>query len=248
MIRRSIVFVALLSAVVLALPAQRDDSDRSSVRRLVLATADTQPYSSEQGTGIYDRLLLRAFQALDISVTIRHLPSERSLLEANQGRIDGEFARTAQVAAQYDNLVQVPEPLSTWDFVAVTLPGTPVPATFRALRDYHVAFINGWKVFESNVTDYRSLTLVESEEQLFAMLLAQHVDVVLYGRRRAEEWVTRHHATSLVISEDPLARQPMYLLLHLRHAELVPRISAEIARLREGDSHSSEPFPHGATR
>jgi polar amino acid transport system substrate-binding protein len=248
MIRTPILIVALASASVLAIPAQRDEAAPSPVRQLVLATADTLPYSSEDGTGIYDRLLRRAFDRLGISISMRHLPSERGLLEANRGRLDGEFARTAQVAAEYDNLIQVPAPLSVWDFVAITRPGTSAPTTFAALRDYHVAFINGWKIFETNVARYRSLTLVESEEQLFAMLLAEHVDVVLYGRGRAEEWLTRHHSTSLVVADEPLARQPMHLLLHRRHATLVPCISAEIARLREGDSHRSDPFAPGATR
>lgn len=240
MIRTHIFIVALFSLFVIAMPAQRNETGIPSGSGLVLATADTPPYSTDDGMGIYDRLLRNAFETLNITITIRHLPSERGLLEADQGRIDGEFARTAQVVAGYKNLIQVPEPLSIWDFVAVTRSGTPVPSTFSALRDFHVAFVNGWKIFESNVTHFRSLTLVESEEQLFAMLMAERVDVILYARRRAEDWINRHHTNSLVISSDALARQPMYLLLHRRHAELVPRLSMALRHVREADHYNGE--------
>ncbi|MEX2441992.1 MAG: hypothetical protein WD492_00190 [Alkalispirochaeta sp.] len=119
MIHKMAAVITLLSLCVLSAQAQRHPSEVDSPRQLVLATADTPPYSSEDGSGIYDRLLRRAFDRIDVSLTIRHLPSERALLEADQGRVDGEFARTEQVAQGYSNLVRVPAPLSTWDFVAV---------------------------------------------------------------------------------------------------------------------------------
>ncbi|MFO8043582.1 MAG: hypothetical protein R6U25_10300 [Alkalispirochaeta sp.] len=221
----------------------RDQSGIAHSSRMVLATADTPPYSDQDGTGLYDELLQRVFTNLDISLTIRHLPSERGLIEADQGRIDGEFARTGLVADEYPNLLRVPAPLSTWDFVAITRSDTPPPESFGELGEYHVAFINGWKVFETNVTDYRSLTLVENEEQLFAMLLAEHVEVVLYGRLRAADWMQRHSDTSLTVGEVPLIRRPMYLLLHRKHADLISRIAAEITRVRDtypGDESRSK--------
>jgi len=229
------VALALLVVTALSLPARDDRSHSGNGQQFVLATADTAPYSTEDGRGVYDRLLHRVFDTMGISLTIRHLPSERGLLEAAQGRIDGEFARTALVAEEFPNLRLVATPLSTWDFVAIARTGDPIPESFNELRDYHVAFINGWRIFENAVSQYRTLTLVESEEQLFAMLLAGHVDVVLYGRTRAEAWIRRHGAPPVTISENPLAQQPMYLLLHRDHESLIPQIAREIARIRDGE-------------
>lgn len=237
MIPRIILIGVLVSLCAISLPAQ-----------LVLATADTPPYSTDQGTGIYDRVLQNAFDGIDVSLSIRRFPSKRGLLEANQGRVDGEFARTSEVAEEYSNLVQVPTPLSYFDFVAVTRSDTPVPTTFAELGDHHIAFINGWKVLESSVTDFQSLTFVENEEQLFSMLLAGHVNVVLYERLRAENWIRRNRASSLRIAQEPLTRQPMYLLLHRRHIDLVPHIAAELERLYEADVQQANRRDHGATR
>ncbi len=57
--------------------------------------------STADGTGLSDR---------EMELDVVHLPSARSLQEANSGRVDGEFGRISTVGEDYPNLVMVPEP------------------------------------------------------------------------------------------------------------------------------------------
>tara|TARA_B100000614_G_scaffold76554_1_gene68430 strand:+ start:331 stop:1050 length:720 start_codon:yes stop_codon:yes gene_type:complete len=226
---------ALLASVAAATATGQAHADSD---RLVLATADTAPYSTVAGDGFYDRLLTAACARIGRSVQIEHYPSERGLIQADRGRVDGEFARTAAVADGYHNLIVVPEPLSVFRFVAVGPPGRPLPTTFGELSDLHVAYINGWKIYEDTVSRYRSLTIVENEEQLFAVLRAGRVDVVLYSRYRAAAWSQRHPEVPLAIADTALATRDMHLLLHRSRSDLVPEIDAALRALRDDGTYT----------
>lgn len=204
---------------------------------LVLSTADTAPFATEEHDGFYDTLLQRAFRRLDIDLEIRRLPSERSLFAAQNGSVDGEYGRIPAIAPLYDNLVIVPEPLTEFHFSAFVRRGTPPPRSFSDLRDYDVAFINGWKIYEERVTDARSVTLADSEAQLFALLSARRVDVILYNRARGRSYLQRNDVDSVVMSADPLAVRPMHLYLNRRHKELVPRVDAVLREMKRDGTY-----------
>lgn len=204
---------------------------------IVLATADTAPFSDEDGTGFYDLLLNEAFRRLGIPLEIRRFPSERALHEANTGRVDGEFGRIEQIGELYENLRLVPEPLIEWHFSAFLRPGTTHPRSFEDLREYHVGFIRGWKIYEENVRDTRSLTLAVAEDQLFHLLEAQRVDVVLYNRLRGLAWIQRNAPVSVEIVPEPLAVRPMYLFLHYRKEFLIPQISRALQDIRRDGTY-----------
>jgi polar amino acid transport system substrate-binding protein len=203
-----------------------------------LSTADSPPFSTDDDTGFYDRVLKEVFSDLGIDLEIIHLPSARSLQEANSGRVDGEFGQTRAAGEAYSNLVMVPEPLAEWHFSAFVLEGTEGPRSFEELRDYHVGFINGWKLYEEKVTESRSITKVEGEKQLFAILLAGRVDVVLYNRLRGLAWVQRNGESRVRMVTPPLSVDEMHLFLHRRHAGLVSAIDQELARLKSSGRYA----------
>jgi polar amino acid transport system substrate-binding protein len=204
---------------------------------LVLSTADTAPFSTPANDGLYDLVLADAFDRLGLDLEIRHLPSERSLVEANAGHVDGEYGRTSRITDLYPHLLIVPEPLGHWAFSAFVRSGTPEPDSFESLRDYHVAYIRGWKVYEENVTAARSVTIVNSEDQLFQMLAAGRVDVILYNRARGEHRLHARRGQMIDIVEPPLASQPMYLFLHERHQAYVAPLAATLREMKTDGSY-----------
>lgn len=230
MIRRNLLLVlAILLAAAAAASAQSG---------LVLGTADSPPFSERDRTGFYDLLLREVAANLNLELEIRHLPSERSLREARSGRIDGEFGRIPRIGELYPNLLMVPEPLTDWQFSAFVLEGTPPPASFADLASYHVGYINGWKIYEDNVTATRSTTLVSSEEQLFSILRAKRVDVVLYNRLRGLDWIRRNPGTDIRLVETPLATRTMHVFLHESRADLVPLIGEQIGVLKRSGRYA----------
>jgi polar amino acid transport system substrate-binding protein len=209
--------------------------------RLVFATADTPPFSTPEGTGLYDRMIRQALEDLGMQLEIRRLPSQRGLIEASTGRVDGEYGRAEAVVDEYPDLMVVPTPLSEYAFVAISRDDggadTGPPHTFGELAGSRIAYINGWKIFESNVSVYRSLTVVADENQLFTLLATGRVDVVLYDRTRARAWASAHPEVPIHIAETPLAVRTMHLLLNSRHADLVPVIDAALSRVRETEGY-----------
>lgn len=199
---------------------------------MVLATADTAPFSVDDGSGLYDQVLHEAFRRLGIEIEIRHLPSERAIQDANAGRLDGEFGRIEAIGSLYPNLRMVSEPLVLWEFSAFVRAGDRTPADFSGLVDYHVGYIRGWKIYEENVTETRSLSIVSSEEQLFSMLQAGRIEVALYNSLRGLDWVARNPSSNIVLAPEPLSVRPMHLFLHYSHAELVPELESALRAMK----------------
>ncbi|MCA1755678.1 MAG: transporter substrate-binding domain-containing protein [Spirochaeta sp.] len=199
---------------------------------LVLATADTPPFSAHDGSGFYDHVLHETFSHMDIELEIRHLPSERALHDANSGRLDGEFGRIEAIGTLYPNLRMVHEPLAIWEFSAFVRAGDRTPADFNELGDYHVGYIRGWKIYEENVTETHSLSIAASEQQLFTMLQAGRIEVALYNKLRGLAWIARNPSADIMLAPEPLAVRPIYLFLHHRHADLIPELETALRSIK----------------
>ena len=78
---------------------------------LTLNTADSSPYSKPDNKGFYDVLISQAFDKIGIKISINHLPSKRSIFNANTGIDDGEYARVKGIDESFKNLVIVDETL-----------------------------------------------------------------------------------------------------------------------------------------
>ncbi len=204
---------------------------------MVLATADTPPFVTESGDGFYNLLLTETFRRLDVPLEIRRMPSERALQEANSGRVDGEFGRIAQIGDLYRDLRIVPEPLSDWHFSAFVRAGSAEPRSFEDLRNFHVGYIRGWKIYEDSVTDARSVTIAASEEQLFSILLARRVDVILYSRLRGLSWSERNPDAGISLVATPLAVRQMHLFLHHQREELIPGINGVLREIKSDGTY-----------
>ena len=78
------------------------------------------PLSKDDQTGFYDQILIEAFRRIGQPMQITHLPTERSITNANLGITDGEFPRISGLDRLYPNLLQVPEKIDDFKFTAFT--------------------------------------------------------------------------------------------------------------------------------
>lgn len=165
-------------------------------------------------------------------------PSERSLHMANQGEVDGEGLRVAGLSNQYPNLVQIPERFIGTSFVAFSK-GSAVKLDqgWQSLQPYRVSFITGWKMFEANASGARTVTKVESPEQMFKMLDGGRVDLALYTRADGMALVRNMGLTSIVPLTPSLKDVDMYLYLHKRHEPLVGRIAQALRDMKTDGSY-----------
>ena len=174
-----------------------------------------------------------AFRRIGVDSRVVGNPSERSLYLANQGEVDGEGLRIAGLGNQYPNLVQVPERFIGISFVAFAKdPQINLNQGWASINPYRISFITGWKMFEANATNARSITKVDTPEQMFKMLDSNRIDLALYTRTDGIALVERMGLPSIAPLAPSLRDVDMYLYLNKRHEALVPKLAQALRYMK----------------
>lgn len=199
---------------------------------LTLNTADSSPYSRLDDSGFYDVLLTQVFNNLGLAISINHLPSTRSIFNVNIGIDDGEYARVKGVDENYHNLILVEEKLIDFGFTAFSKAVSVEINNWTDLKDYHVAYINGWQIYEKNVTSYKSLMTVKDQKELFDLLINDRVDLILYEKWRGIDYIKEQGLAGIYPSPEPIEKKAMYLYLHKKHENLVQQVEKALQTLK----------------
>jgi polar amino acid transport system substrate-binding protein len=214
------------------------------VTLLGAAMAETPSITVSTNNTPLDRKALQelsteAFRRIGVDFKLVSLPSERSLHSANLGDVDGEGLRVAGLSSQYHNLVQVPERFVSVSFVAFAKDATiKVDQGWDSLKPYSVAFITGWKMFETNATAARIVNKVDKPEQMFRMLDGGRVDLALYTRADGIALARNLGLSSIAPISPSLKDVDMYLYLNQKHAALVPRLAQALRSMKADGSYN----------
>lgn len=209
-----------------------------AAEKLVLSSGVLAPYTTPDRRGFLDQLVRAVFREIGLEGELIIYPTatERGMLNANEGVDDGLAMRVAGLETQYPNLIRVPEEVAVNDFVAITIGPRFATDGWDSLKPYVVSYIIGWKVFEYNVPQGKEITLVRDADQLFGLLARGRADVALYERWQGLA-KTRSLGLKAQVLEPPLVRTKMYMYLHKKHADLVPRVTAALAKLKRDGTY-----------
>ena len=189
-----------------------------------------------------EQLSQESFRRIGVDLKLISLPSERSLVAANLGEVDGEGLRIAGLGGPggpYPNLVQIPERFVRISFVAFSRDATiTLDNGWDSLKPYRIAFINGWKMFEANALGARVVHKVDKPEQLFRMLEEGRVDLVLYTRADGLMLARNLGLPAIAPLSPALKDVDMYLYLHKKHQALVPKLSQAIRDIKADGSYN----------
>lgn len=203
---------------------------------LTLATGALPPLTSSPGqTGFLDALAREVFGRIGIDATVVRLPVERALINADAGIDDGDMFRASGFEKDYPNLLQIPEKVLDFEFVAYTMQAEVQVRDWADLARYSVGYVTGWKIYERNVKTTRDVTAVRGLELLFPLLAARRAEVVLLDRWQGL-WLAREAGLVVRALAPPLARVPMFAYLHRRHEALVKPAAAALAEARRDGS------------
>ncbi|NGZ26119.1 MAG: transporter substrate-binding domain-containing protein [Magnetococcales bacterium] len=206
---------------------------------LSLVVSDANPIlSNKDHTGILDTLVKDTFRQLGIPITITPLPSERAITNANTGMDDGDLLRIGGLSQKYPNLIQVQEKWMDMEFSAFTRKPQITIASWQDLTPYTVGMIRGWKVFENATSHVPQRSLVVNSESLFALLLKDRVDIILYDRLQGEVIIQKQKLSDIRLAGKPLTVEPLYLYMNKKHAGLVPQIEEQLRRMKADGSHA----------
>lgn len=218
-------------AALAALATGRPGGAGMDQKVLYINTAFDAPVAGSDG--FFNHLMEYLVSPLDYDVTIQTPPAERALLLANSGINDGDGPRIPGLTRQYPNLIRVPEPVMTVEFVAFTKRLVFDTDDWGSLAPYRVAIVRGWKILERNIGAHTRLLSVKHPENLFHLLKNGRTEVAVSdrfsGRAMARSVGLEHYN----LLSPPLATTPMYLYLHRKHAQLIPRLTARLRKAKE---------------
>jgi polar amino acid transport system substrate-binding protein len=204
---------------------------------LLLTTSMASPLSKDDQTGFYDQILIEAFRRVGQPVRITHLPTERSITNANLGITDGEFPRISGLDRLYPNLLKVPEKIDDFRFTAFTWRPDIQLKDWASCHPYNVAIVRGWKILEANLDDVRSLVKVKNQELLFSLLGKHRTDIAVYSRFEGQEMIKRLGLQSIRVLEPPLATREMFLYLNKRHLALIPAVAKQLRSMKHDGTY-----------
>lgn len=205
---------------------------------LVISDTYDTPYTTEAGDGFLDLVAAEAFRRSGLRLKMVRVSPERALLNANAGIEDGVSARIAGLDKAYPNLVRVPEKVLDFPFVAFARHSKIDKASWETLAPLAVGHIQGWKIFEQSLKPGTAVTIVDTAEQLFAMLDRNRVDVALYERWLGLALAKKMGIKDIRVVEPALADREMFIYLHKRHADKVAAISAALRAIKADGTYS----------
>jgi len=164
-------------------------------------------------------------------------PIGRSLSNTHQGIDDGEGPRVAGLENTFENLVRVLESFGGFNFVAFAKNQDIRTPSWESLKPYNVAYIQGWKIFDSQVQQARSITKVRNIEQLFNLLARDRTEIILITRSAGLNAIKKMGLTGINSLEPPLVVKPMYLYLHKKHSALVPKFAKNLRQLKSNGTY-----------
>jgi polar amino acid transport system substrate-binding protein len=218
----AVIFVALFGAANLPIYANEP-----------IVVVGYPPVSNMEGTTGHDLVVREAFRRIGHDVRFVLEPTKRSIHNANLGIYDAHYLRTASVLDTYPNLVLVPVPIKSTDYVAIVKRDDIDINGWDSLKDYVVGYPLGWKSFERFIDRFgTAVTLSEAAEAL-RMLDSGNIDVVLWTRNMFRRATSEAESMSLRISGPPLLKRELFLLVHESHRDMVPNLGKALTDMIE---------------
>jgi polar amino acid transport system substrate-binding protein len=190
----------------------------------------------EQETAIIDvstRVMAKIYQRLGHKMTLIRFPAKRSLVEANNGGVDGELIRVKGAASLLPNLERIPTEIGRLKAMALTLADQPAVVGMGGLIGKKVGIVRGVE-FTDRLTQNLSRQVLNSLASLFQSLLKGRVDVIIFPELDALEYIKSHQlAGSVVINESPIIEVPLYHYIHKNKPALIQNMTVLLEQLKK---------------
>lgn len=218
MSRRELMAAGLLSLI--ACPLQAADS-------LTITTV-----SRSGGSGVAARLLAEIYRQAGLLLQLEVLPAPRAAMMSLSGQMDGDLIRIPSYGQDHPQLVRVDPAYYRLSVRAYSMPDRFVHVRTREdLQHYSVGVIRGMAYAQDLTVQHPALTLTQSSTQMFRMMQAGRLDLVLSSTLAAQVSIEQLRLKEVVVSPE-LARFELHHYLHLRRKDLAPRIGETIRRMK----------------
>ncbi len=204
---------------------------------LVFNVTGQPPLNTVKIDGFMDEVVREALKRIGYNLVINKQPAERGLYSANNGLIDGEMSRVRGIDKVYTNLLRVPEKIMSWDFMVFSKKNIDLGNGWQSLKNKNVAFINGWKILEKNIPASAYVTKTRNSKQLFILLKKNRTDYIIYEHWGGRYVLNKMKLKNIKIRRPALASKDMYIYLHKKHADIIPKLSYELSKMKKDGSY-----------
>jgi polar amino acid transport system substrate-binding protein len=180
---------------------------------------------------ISELILREAYRRLGRKLVVHQLPGERSLVYANEGKVDGELYRKLGMDRDYPNLLIVPVPLLTFELVIFSRGTSFVVNGWESLRPYSMGFVRGNKIAQENTKGMKT-EQVPTMQQAFEKLAMGRTELVLGHRASGMAVVRSQKLEGVTVLEPPLSSFPVYHYLNKKHEALVPELTRVLKQMQ----------------
>lgn len=225
--QQALVLLALMT-VFLPLNLQAESGPNLSI-----VTGLAAPLLSEdEKDGFLYAVLSEAVQRINGTVNISRLPAERVLVSANNGLDDGVLLRIKGLEKFYPNLRRVPEKMMNSEFVGYSINKNIEGGDFNKLKQYSVAYVNGWKIFEKNLASHPYAQKVTTPLQLFRLLQIGRTETILYEKWQGLAIARNLQIKNLYQLKPAFITLEMFMYLHKKNESVIPALALALKGLK----------------
>jgi polar amino acid transport system substrate-binding protein len=228
---RKLVFILILSLSHQVLAETGADNQVFSIN-----TPLHPPATTKNHDGFEDLLAMELFTRLGLKPEIHTVPAERGLINLNQGIDDAILSRVAGLEKIYPNIVRINEVANQRKYIAFSRKDITING-WADLKNFDVAHINGWKIFDRHISDYKSSITVRGPEQLFYLLDKDRVDVVLYGLAAGQWMIKKLGIENVHPVYPPLAHRDKFFYVHKKHSGLIPGANEILRQMKQDGTY-----------
>ncbi|MYM68605.1 hypothetical protein GTP45_17445 [Pseudoduganella sp. FT55W] len=187
-----------------------------------------------------DLIYTDAFQRLGVALEIRAYPAARAAAEAAAGKVDGELCRSFDYVPAKANLLRVDEPAFHASIGAYAKrPEIHLKPGWRGLRDspYRIEYRFGYAIIPR-----RLATVIPAEQTSGTRDAVSGLRKLIIGR--SDVYVDFVDIVDTLLASPEfrnsgvhqvavMERSPFHTFLNKKHAELVPRLSQVLKKMRD---------------
>jgi polar amino acid transport system substrate-binding protein len=201
---------------------------------LRLGNSRYPPIVTASQDGVIDRIYQELSRRLGIKIIIDRVETgERVLLNANSGIDDGDVGRGLGLEKRYPNLVIVPVPVYHYQMAVFSRDIDFHVAGADSIKPYDIGILLGWKILEDITRGARSVTSVESGEQLFTMLQKGRIEIAVFEKSQGLALLNKMKSPGIKLLQPSLLEGDFYLYLHKKHQDLIPAITRELKNMQK---------------
>lgn len=225
-------FKHILLIKILFLCASVSAQQAFQVKEIILGT------SNGEATPLYqkaERVLTAAFAELGYRLKIESLPNKRSLLWADNGKVDGDLFRVSDLDIKlFPSLVRVNEPLFVIDQSVIGKAGVQVDG-WESMKSYILAYERGTKFIDANRDKFANIILVGNFEQALSLINSGRADITITSRETATRYLSLIGSkyTGFKIYRPPLTEIALHVYLNKeRHPHLADKLSLVLQKMK----------------